>query len=174
MLGVTNKTITPDGSGADRFYVMSLSDLNVGGYSTYCWYNSASSTGMSDYATYASTTFGSGKKNTEDMITKWNASGYGATNNQDLWKHIQDVAGTGKRWFVPSKAEWSAFGGELGITQNNYSSKGLNSRYWSSSQNNTNNAWYANFNNGNMNNNNVNNNNYVHLSTSFIIINIRI
>ena len=168
-LGGTNKVITGTGSGADRFYVMSLSDLNVGGYSTYCWYNSAYSTGMSDYSTYTSTAFGSGKKNTEDMITKWNASGYGAQNNQDLWKHIQDVAGTGKRWFVPSKAEWSAFGGELGITSSNRSEKGLNSWYWSSSQRNTNNAWNANFNNGYMNNNN----NYVRLSTSFIIINIK-
>ena len=37
--------------------------------------------------------------------------------------------------------------------------------------NNTNNAYNANFNNGNINNNNVNNNNYVRLATSFIILN---
>ena len=166
-LGETNKVITGTGSGADRFYVMSLSDLNVGGYSTYCWYNSAFSTGMSDYLTYTSTAFGSGKKNTEDMITKWNAIGYGAQNNQDLWKHIQDVAGTGKRWFVPSKEEWSAFGGELGITSSNRSDKGLNSWYWSSSQRNTRIAWRAFFGDGSMDSNRVNSNNYVRLSTTF-------
>ena len=37
--------------------------------------------------------------------------------------------------------------------------------------NNTNNAYNANFNNGNINNNDVNNNNYVRLATSFIILN---
>ena len=42
--------------------------------------------------------------------------------------------------------------------------------YWSSSQNNTNNAYNANFNNGYINNNNVNNTNYVRLSASFIIL----
>ena len=36
--------------------------------------------------------------------------------------------------------------------------------------NNTNNAYNANFNNGYINNNNVNNNNYVRLSVSFIIL----
>ena len=44
--------------------------------------------------------------------------------------------------------------------------------YWSSAQNNTNNAYNANFNNGYMNNNNVNNNNYVRLAASFIILKI--
>ena len=36
-----------------------------------------------------------------------------------------------------------------------------NNNYWSSSENNANNAWKQNFNNGNQNNNNKNNNNYV-------------
>ena len=148
VLGGTNKIITPDGSGADRFYVMSLSDLNVGGYSIYFWYYSAFSEGMRDFTTYTSKAFGKGKENTEKMITKWNASGYGAQNNQDLWKQIQDVAGTGKRWFVPSEAEWSAFGGELGITTDNYSSKGLKGWYWSSSQSNAYWVWCAHFSNG--------------------------
>ena len=49
--------------------------------------------------------------------------------------------------------------------------RGLSNYYWSSSQNNTNNAYNANFNNGYINNNNVNNNNYVRLSASFIILN---
>ena len=161
--------ITASGSGADRFYVMSLTDLNVGGYSTYYWYNSAYGK-MSDYSTYTSKDFGSGKENTRKMIEKWKLGtngGYGAQNDRDLWKHIQDVAGEGKKWFIPSKAEWSALGGELGITKSNYSSKGLNSWYWSSSQYSTSSAWYANFSIGCMYDGSVNGGIYVRLATTF-------
>ena len=154
--------ITARGSGADRFYVMSLTDLN--GYN---WYNSAWKN-MSDYSTYTSKDFGSGKENTEKMITKWNASGYGAQDNKDLWKHIQDVAGEGKKWFVPSKGEWSAFGGELGITSSNYSSKGLRDYYWSSSQCSTSSAWRAEFLRCYMDGDSVSLDiNYVRLATTF-------
>ena len=154
--------ITARGSGADRFYVMSLTDLN--GYN---WYNSAWKN-MSDYSTYTSKDFGSGKENTEKMITKWNASGYGAQDNKDLWKHIQDVAGEGKKWFVPSKGEWSAFGGELGITSSNYSSKGLRDYYWSSSQCSTSSAWRAVFLRCYMDGDSVSLDiNYVRLATTF-------
>ena len=170
VLGGTNKIITPDGSGADRFYVMSLTDLNVGGYSAYYWYNSAYGN-MSDYSTYTSKDFGSGKENTRKMIEKWNLGtngGYGVQNDRDLWKHIQDVAGEGKKWFIPSNAEWSAFGGELGITKSNYSSKGLRSCYWSSSQDRTSYAWGACFSYGYMGSGiGVGGSNYVRLATTF-------
>ena len=139
--------ITASGSGADRFYVMSLTDLNVGGYRSYYWYKSAYGN-MSDYSTYTSKDFGSGKENTRKMIEKWKLGtngGYGAQNDRDLWKHIQDVAGEGKKWFIPSKAEWSAFAGELGILTGNYSSKGLKDNYWSSSQGDTFGAWHTRF-----------------------------
>lgn len=161
--------IKASGSGAERFYVMSLTDLNVGGYSTYYWYNSAYGN-MSDYSTYTSKDFGSGKENTRKMIEKWNLGtngGYGAQNDRDLWKHIQDVAGEGKKWFIPSKAEWSAFGGELGITTSNRSEKGLSSWYWSSSQYNTFGAWFAHFNLGCMGSGDVNTNFCVRLATTF-------
>mgnify|MGYP004508432465 CR=1 FL=1 len=139
--------ITASGSGADRFYVMSLSDLNVAG-NTYYWYYSAYEK-MSDYATYTKTDFGKGKENTEKMIEKWNngTSGttpYGVPNDKDLWKYIQNDV-TGKRWFIPSKAEWSAFGGELGITKDNYSTKGLRGWYWTSSQCKNITSWMASF-----------------------------
>ncbi len=39
--------------------------------------------------------------------------------------------------------------------------------YWSSSENNTNNAWNQNFNSGNQNNNNKNNTNYVRAVRDF-------
>ena len=108
------------------------------------------------------------------MIEKWNngTSGtnpYGAPNDKDLWKYIQnDVTGTGKRWFIPSKAEWSAFGGELGITQGNYSSKGLNGWYWTSSQCKNITSWMASFIAGYMSEYLVNRDGiYVRLSTTF-------
>jgi len=124
---------------------------------------------MSDYSTYTSKDFGSGKENTRKMIEKWKLGtngGYGVQNDGDLWKHIQDVAGEGKKWFIPSKAEWSAFAGELGI-RSNYSSKGLSSLYWSSSQGNISNTWGASFYNGCMSNYSVGSSIYVRLATTF-------
>ena len=162
--------IKASGSGANRFYVMSLTDLNVGGYSTYYWYNSAYGK-MSDYSTYTSKDFGSGKENTRKMIEKWNNKGYGEQNqcasHKDMWGQIQTEVNNG--WFVPSKAEWSAFGGELGITSSNYSSKGLNSWYCSSSQSSTDCAWNAYFSGGYMYYYGLVNDNlfYVRLATTF-------
>ena len=155
--------ITASGSGTERFYVMSLTDLNVGGYSTYYWYNSANGK-MSDYSTYTSKDFGSGKENTRNLGTN---GGYGAQNDRDLWKHIQDVAGEGKKWFIPSKGEWSAFGGELGITKSNRPEKGLNSWYWSSSQSNSYYVCNVRFYNCYMHKYSVNYDGYVRLATTF-------
>ena len=42
-----------------------------------------------------------------------------------------------------------------------------NNNYWSSSENNANNAWKQNFNNGNQNNNNKNNTKYVRAVRGF-------
>ena len=54
---------------------------------------------------------------------------------------------------LPSKEEWSAFGRQLGITKDNYLSKGLREWYWSSTEYDIygSNAWYADFNDGSMN-----------------------
>ena len=52
--------------------------------------------------------------------------------HKDIWGQIRTLVNKG--WFVPSKDEWSAFGGELGITKENYKAKGLEKcSYWSSS-----------------------------------------
>ena len=67
-------------------------------------------------------------------------------------------------WFVPSIREWCAFTEQLGITESNYSSKGLSGWYWSSSQYNTSSAYYIGLNNGYVNNLYVGNNNYVRLA----------
>ena len=85
------------------------------------------------------TTFGSGKTNTQTLMGKLNSR---------LKEKIQPKVNKG--WFIPSKEEWSAFGGELGITTSNYSAKGLRSLYWSSSQyiTGTDRAWLTNFKDG--------------------------
>ena len=93
-----------------------------------------------------------------------------------MWKVIQNnsayplvtsTSDSGK-WFVPSKGEWSAFGGELGITSSNYSSTyGLSSRYWSSSQFDTYGAYSASFYDGYMNGDFVDSGRYVRLCATF-------
>ena len=156
----TGKVIAPmEGtSGNERFYVMSLEDINPGTY--YCWYDAAYgnldssynvSTTANDFAEAGAEP--TGRINTERMIASWNAEEYGAQNDNstydDIWGVIQDEVARG--WFVPSKSEWSAFGAAFEITRSNYSSTyGFRYNYWSSSQYNTNNAYDANFYNGNI------------------------
>jgi type II secretory pathway pseudopilin PulG len=176
--------LTPRGSGNDRFYIMSLNDFttpaytdsedlskNYPAYTTYYWYKNAYGK-MS--ASDISVNFGTGKTNTETMISKWNANGGtgGYTDatqeNQDLWKHIQTKFSEG--WFIPSRAEWAAFANELGITTSNYNSiYGLTSnQYWSSSQRDTQWVWWAELLYGSMNyNGSVNVLKPVRLATTF-------
>lgn len=124
--------ITPSGEGTDRFYVMSLSDFNS---DLYWYYNAYGKMNEKD----TSTDFGAGVTNTAKMIEKWNENkdkdknGYGLQNVDDIWGQIQEKVEKG--WFVPSKDEWSAFGGELGIRDSmNSFDKGLKEWYWTSSQ----------------------------------------
>ena len=136
----TAKLIAPiEGSSGtkERFYVMALEDFNGG--TTYNWYNAASGK-MSDYSSTTSGDFGKGKANTTTMISKWNNNEYGKQNQfDDMWGVIQDEVNKG--WFVPSRAEWSAFGGELEITEDNCENFGLSVWYWSSSQYDTDAVW---------------------------------
>ena len=117
----TKDVISPTGTGKDRFYIMALTDIDGKRNGTYYdWYNAAYNTGMSDYATTTSEDFGTGKSNTTTMISKWNAKKYGeqdqcSSGHKDMWGQIQEKVNNG--WFVPSRAEWSAFGGELGISK---------------------------------------------------------
>ena len=164
----TKDVLTATGTGEERFYVMALSDIDGKQNGTrYCWY-AAAYNNMSDYATTTSTSFGSGKTNTANMVSKWNSSGYGRQNtgsDPDMWGVIQTQTAQG--WFVPSKEEWSAFAGELGINSSNYSSFGLSHSYWPSSQINAYNAWLANFRTVSINFSGVHDNYYVRLSTTF-------
>ena len=152
--------LSPTGSGADRFYVMALSDIDA---NTHYWYYNANN--MSDYASTTSGDFGTGKANTETMIGKWKNSGYGTQNDNDMWGLIQNKVADG--WFVPSRGEWSAFAQELGITTSNYPSFGLSGYYWSSSQQSTSTAYNVHFDLGCITNFYVNENIYVRLSTTF-------
>ena len=159
----TKDVLSPIGEGADRFYVMALTDFDA---STHYWYYSAYDTKMSDYASATKTDFEAGKANTTAMIAKWNNKSYGSQNSNDMWGLIQNKVKEG--WFVPSRGEWGAFGKQLNITSSNYGKFGLSNYYWSSSQYNPNGAWYANFSSGIMFNNDVNSNfNYVRLCTTF-------
>ncbi len=109
-----------DGSnGEDRFYVMALKDVDE---STHYWYKSAynkltESEGTSHY------NLGLGKENTKKMIDKWNASEYGIQDNNDMWKIIQNkeefplFTDENGKWFVPSRAEWAAFGALVSQTE---------------------------------------------------------
>lgn len=87
------------------------------------------------------------------------------SDHKDMWGQIQGEFAKG--WFVPSKEEWSAFAEELGITDSNYTSKGLSGWYWSSSQEDAGIAWDAYFSDGYMNCNGVNGSGYVRLSATF-------
>ena len=172
----TKDVISPIGTGTDRFYIMALTDIDGKINGTYYdWYNAAYSKGMSDYATTTSGDFGKGKSNTTTMIAKWNAKAYGdqdqcSSGHKDMWGQIQEKVKNG--WFVPSRAEWSAFGGELGISKDSsnekyYGNFGLSRYYWSSSQINSCNAWYAHFSLGSMGSNNVDSYRFVRLSATF-------
>ena len=155
--------LSPTGSGAGRFYVMALSDIDA---NTHYWYYNAYGI-MGDYATATSGNFGTGKANTETMIAKWNNSsngGYGEQNANDMWGLIQTEVANG--WFVPSRGEWSAFAEELGRTTN-YTESGLSNWYWSSSQYGANFAYSADFNTKYIINYYVNRDRYVRLSTTF-------
>ena len=161
--------ISPEESGNPRFYVMALEDIGEG--TAYWWY--AAAIGKLDKLVSSSEKdFGAGKENTAYVMAKWNLGtaegGWGTQNAgsyDDMWGAIKDQVNEG--WFVPSKSEWAAFGGELGITTSNYPSYGLRDWYWSSSQATTDYVYYASFDNGSMYSNTLDTNSYVRLSTTF-------
>lgn len=128
-------------TGNDRFYVMSISDVNDN--AKYSWYYSAWSSKISDFDTVTSTTFGSGKTNTNNMLKLWNEEKYGEkdanTSFVDMWGVIQSEIDKG--WFVPSKDEWVVFLDALNITISNNTQFGLETNYWSLSLSHAQRAW---------------------------------
>ena len=170
----TKDVISPTGTGIERFYIMALTDIDGKRNETYYdWYNAAYGQ-MSDYAETTSVDFGKGKSNTTTMISKWNAKAYGdqdkCSSHKDMWGQIQKEVNNG--WFVPSRAEWTAFAGEFGITEDSSNNKyyenfGLSYYYWSSSQSSSYNAWPMYFDSNHMNGNGVSNSYSVRLSATF-------
>ena len=153
-----------DESKNDRFYVMALNNIDS---STHYWYYNAYGK-LDNTISFSENDFGKGRENTEYVNNKWNDSSlpWGAHNSNDMWGLIQDEVSDG--WFVPSKSEWAAFGAAFGITTSNYSSTyGLSSSYWSSSQGNTNRAYYAYFGGGGIYFSDVTGSTYVRLATTF-------
>ena len=151
-----------------RFYVMALEDFTTTDYQTFYWYKNASGKmNVSD----TSTEFGKGYANTGKIIEIWNKNGTGAgsyegatQDNRDIFKHIQEKYNSKEKWYIPSKEEWASFGDyftnnskvETKLTTSNYNSTyGLSDYYWSSSEDNANDAWYADFFNGLVNYSNV-------------------
>ena len=154
---LTGQLIAPiDGSnGRDRFYVMALE--NIDRYS-HSWWANASGHLDSTYSISASTNdFAvagaepTGLVNTRRMVECYaNKEINGTTVEQgrdDMWGLIGDEVADG--WFVPSKSEWAAFGGEVlepnNITSSNFGDYGLSSWCWSSSQHSADYAYLANF-----------------------------
>lgn len=176
---LTGQLIAPiDGSsGKDRFYVMALDDIDS---STHYWWKNAYGHLDTTYnVNYAISDFAvagaepTGLVNTRRMMECYeNEEINGVTVEQgtnDMWGLIEEEVADG--WFVPSKSEWAAFGGEVlelnDITSSNYDDYGLSSWCWSSSQNNTDYAYYALFYYGYVSNSNVNLDNFVRLATTF-------
>ena len=163
-------------TGKDRFYVMALEDFNPG--TSYCWYNEAYGK-LDNLVGNTTNDFGQGKTNTTTMIAEWNKGEngkYGAQNAKDMWGVIQKADSAGKtwdlsKWFVPSKAEWAAFGDmtytKIGLTTSDYGNYRLKNYYWSSAQITANRAYFAYFNRGDMTYDYVNNDYSVRLSATF-------
>ena len=163
-----------DGSeGADRFYVMALEDIDNEEH--YWWkdaYGKLDSTYNVEETAIDFTIDNSkptGLVNTERMMECYKKGEINGTtvskDNNDMWRLIQNEVDAG--WFVPSKSEWAAFGTALSIDETNYVNYGLSARYWSSSQYDTDSAYYASFYDGYIGSSNVNNCSFVRLSTTF-------
>ena len=141
------------GSGNERFYVMALSDVDT---STHQFWGGSTST-------VTSLDFGTGESNTAAMRSKSGSSSY-------LWglSAVKNGRWNGSSgWYVPSRCELVAFGDAFDITKWNYDDYGLSRYYWSSSQDDTNTACYADFNDGYMHSGSNYGNYYVRLGTTF-------
>lgn len=119
--------LMPIFDGEDHFYIMALEDIDK----HWChWYANVSD--MKDFAITTAMDFGSGQKNTLNIIEKWNKEDYGAQDSFDIWNIIKKQVEDG--WFVPSTIEWKVFRNQLNIKRTNYEGRALKVRYWSSSQ----------------------------------------
>ena len=145
----THAVLSPSSStGAERFYIMALTDADGSSSETnYCWYAAAGQYGGSGVPeSLTSSDFGSGRDNTENVLEAWLNEEYGSqnastVNKNDIWEEVQYKVQDG--WFVPSQQEWEAFIRELDISLEDSYNYGLSYYednlsytyvYWSSSQ----------------------------------------
>ena len=99
-------------------------------------YSISTKTGLKEY--YISQTNYKGAFGTKNVLSaksSGNARFYvmalsDASSSGWAWTEAQKFNGNG--WSVPSRNEWAAFAGLLGITSSNYQSYGLQNRYWGS------------------------------------------
>ena len=152
---LTGKLIAPieGSSGKDRFYVMALDD--IGGNTNDWWANASGKldssynigTSTNDFAVAGAEP--TGLVNTRRMMECYEKEEINGTEvkqgTNDMWGLIEEKVADG--WFVPSKSEWAAFGGEVlepnNITSSNYDDYRLSSWCWSSSQHSANSAYIA-------------------------------
>ena len=134
-----NDILVADGEGNERFLIMALEDISA---STYTWYASKSSAGIS---VTTETGIGLneeekeiGKANTETMLGVWTADTDTAKSSDDIWGQIE----ANSNWFVPSRDELLAFADAFDIDSGNFSETyGLSVEYWTSSQDGIGGAW---------------------------------
>ena len=84
-LGGTAEVLSPTGKGNNRFYIMSLSDIDS---NTHTWYAGAYDGGIEDYNIITSKEFCASKSNSITMIKKWNSSAYGNQNSMSKYTDV--------------------------------------------------------------------------------------
>ena len=147
---------------------------------------SAVTSGLRSYKISTKTSSYSGKFGTKPVIARNGTSG----KDRFYVMALSDFDSSTHTWYdacsktqtvgsvkfsLPSKEEWSAFGGQFGITNDNYdltndnydSTYGLSDWCWSSTENDSSNAWGALFTFGFMNDDNKTFDGYVRLCATF-------
>ena len=116
-------------------------------------YTVSTVTGLKEY--YISQTNYKGPFGTKNVLSargsgnaRFNVMALSDYNNSATYTFTNAKSITSGEWRVPTKIEWAAFGGQLGITTSNYSGYGLKATYWSSSANYFNFGCYVNFSTG--------------------------
>ena len=170
--------IDRNSSKKDRFYVMALEDIDS---ERHTWWETAYEHLDSEYNVSSTTNDFAvagaepvGLVNTRRMIECYEKEEINGTEvkqgSNDMWGLIEEEVAEG--WFVPSKSEWAAFGGEVletnNITSSDFNDFSLSFGCWSSSQFNTTHAYSAAFSVGYMSGGDVNDSAYgVRLATTF-------
>jgi hypothetical protein len=146
-----------------RFYVMTLSNLMVAEYNSFYWYKNAS--GLTGDKTETLGDFGTGKTNTQKMMTKYKNEEFGIKDAEDVWNNINEQFQAG--WFVPSRAEWSAFADLLDISTTNIPYELYNKNFWTSSYSSSSCIYWIHFYYGIIGHNGANHKAYIRLSITF-------